>query len=99
MLRKIKFGSKSNILIKVISYYVNSKMTQIPKIVLICLCIFILLDDFASAAPPSNSTIVRKKRYLDFIPKSRMFVSVLPFKFNKIIYPLYKIDFQNKPNK
>lgn len=25
--------------------------------------------------PPANTTIVRHKRYLDFIPKSRMFVS------------------------
>lgn len=35
---------------------------------------------------PTNSTIIRHKRYLDFLPKSRMFVSIFNNEFLCVIW-------------
>lgn len=76
----------------------NGKRCVLPKCLVLLICI-ILIVQFSEADQlnkmsllsdrPGNATIVRYKRYLDFLPKSRMFVS------GNLVWITWKITVNN----
>lgn len=71
-----------SLILKVFLQYLQNKMRNLSILLILILAkaIYLLeIDKMKTMSFASdfqiNSTIVRHKRYLDFIPKSRMFVS------------------------